>query len=264
MTVGKTPADIDHLSHSSISTFLRCPRQWAYGYLEGLRQPPGIALLKGKAVDVAASDNLNHKRVTKTMLPLDEVLERAEDALRADVDRNGGASEIDWGGENFARALDSTIGLTELHMTKHAPVIRPAEVQLELRRPLPGGREFLGYLDFVEEDGTVGDIKTGSRAMPQADADDDQQATAYAYLMGRDIAFNYWRVIDTGRNRKEEVVSTSRTTQQAAWFETAAAEVSNAIDAGVFPPNTNGWHCSPRFCGYYERCRKHNCLPQIG
>ena len=262
--MGRTPDQVTHLSHSSIATFMRCPRQWAYSYLEGLRRPPGVALIKGSALDKAATFNLDQKRVTKRDLHKDDVLEVAEDAFRKDVDNNGGQSEIDWEGTNFARALDSAIGLTDIHMTYHAPLIQPREVQLEVHRLItPKGRDFVGFIDFVEEDGTLGDVKSGSRRMPAGDADTDQQASAYAWLVGEPIAFRYWRAIDTGSKKTHEVVETGRDQVAIDWFAGKAADVSAAIDAGVFPPNDQGWWCDKRWCGFYRMCHEGR-KPQIG
>lgn len=261
--MGKAPDQVDHLSHSSIATFLRCPRQWAFSYLEGLHRPPGVALIKGSALDKAATFNLEQKRVTRRDLAKDEILEVAEDAFRKDVDRNGGQSEIQWEGTNFARALDSAISLTDVHMTNHAPLIQPKDVQLELHRKLPDGRDFVGFIDFVEEDGTLGDVKSGSRRMASGDGDTDAQPSAYAYLVGEPIAFKFWRSIDTGSKRTHEIVETGRDQAAIDWYAGKAADVSAAINAGVFPPNDTSWTCSPRFCGYYRECMGGR-RPQIG
>lgn len=262
-TYPRTPADVDHISHSSISTFLRCPRQWAFAYLEGLRRPPGVALIKGSAVDKGLSFNLEQKIASRVDLPKSDVLEVTEDAFRADVDRNGGHSEIDWNGGNMAKGLDSAIGLTDLHMTRHAPHIQPSHVQLELHRTLPDGRDFVGHLDFIEESGVVGDWKTGGKRMGQSAADSDQQPHAYAYLLDRPIDFTFYRAIDTGTRRDTEVLTTGRDNVAVAWYEESAKEVSAAINSGIFPPNTNGWHCSPKFCGFYAGCMSGQ-KPQIG
>lgn len=261
--MGKTPDQIDHLSHSSVATFLRCPRQWAYSYLEGLRRPPGVALIKGSALDKAATFNLEQKRVTKRDLAIDDVLEVAEDAFRKDVDRNGGQSEVQWDGTNFARALDSAIKLTSTHMKHHAPLIQPREVQLELHRELPDGRDFVGFVDFVEEDGTLSDVKSGSRRMAAGDADTDPQPSAYGYLAGEPVAFKFYRSIDTGSKLTHEIVETGRDQRAIDWYEQKVLDVSAAINTGVFPPNDSGWHCTKRFCGYFEICMSGR-KPQIG
>lgn len=253
-TKPRAPKDVTHLSFSSVSTFLRCPRQWAYSYLEGLRRPPGVALIKGSAVDKAAAHNFRQKIDSHEDLPKNDVLEVAEDAFRQDVDRNGGVTEIVWDGTNQAKAIDSTISLTSIHMTMHAPYIQPVTVQEELRRQLPGGRDFLGFIDYVKDDGTIGDVKTGNRRMGQDAADSDLQPSAYGYLKGEPIAFEFARLIDTGTRRYEEVVETGRDERAIHWFEGLVEDVSLAIDAKAYPPNPNGWHCSPKFCGYWQRC----------
>lgn len=222
-----------------------------------------MSLLRGSAVDRAASRNLTQKIRSHEDMPVADVLDLAEEAMREDVDDEGGPKSIDWEGSSFPRAIDSTMELTRIHMLHHAPAIHPKAVQEEMHRPLKDGRDFVGYLDFITEDGAVGDIKTGKRRMGQASADTDMQAHAYAYLMGKGIDFAYWRTIDTGTQRYEEVLNTHRTSEQASWYEHAAEEVSAAINTGIFPPNTQGWHCSPKFCDFWQRCQVENRPPEF-
>ena len=260
----RSPLSVDHLSHSSIATYLRCPRQWAYLYLEQLpRGPLSMSLVRGSAVDRAATHNLRQKMRTYEDEPISVALDVAEDALRNEVDKNGGPKEVNWEGMSFPRAIDSAIELTRIHMLHHAPEIQPAGVQVELHRELPDGRDLVGYLDFTTVDGHVGDVKTGKRRMGQSAADTDMQAHAYAYLIGEPITFAYWRTIDTGTQRYEEVLTTQRTDDQAKWYERAALEVSGAINTGIFPPRTDGWHCAPKFCAFWDRCQVQNRPPEF-
>lgn len=257
---------LDHLSHSSISMYMRCPRQWGYVYAEGLRRPPGGALIRGRAVDDAATHNFEQKIESTEDLPAEEVLEVAEVAFHKAVDESGGGAEVDWGSytPNQAKTLDSTIALTRRHLEKHAPLLQPAAVQKRLEMPIPGStRSLVGIIDLLDVDGRVIDIKTGSRKMSAGDAESDMQATSYGLLMGRPIDFVFARVIDTGKNISDELVPTSRTPRQADWFKTQIMEVNHAIDVGAFPPNPNGWHCSPKFCGFWERCQVNNQPPRV-
>lgn len=261
----RSPQDVDHLSHSSVSLYLRCARAWAYQYLEELpRSRPSMSLLRGTAVDRAATANLRQKIDSHEDLPVSDVCGMAEDELVVAVEGAGGASQVDWEGGNLARAKDSTIALTQLHMRAHAPSIQPSYVQLELHRPLRGGRDFVGHLDFVEDDAVVHDIKTGSRRMGQAAADKDLQASAYAYLAGFDIAFTYWRLVDSGQRRYDEVITTTRSAGQAAWYGEAAQAVSDAIDREAFPPNPTTWMCSERRCAFWQRCQVEQRPPEYG
>lgn len=263
MSRPRTPDQVTHLSHSSISTYLRCPRQWAYAYLEGLKKPPAAALIKGKAVDDGLTYNLRQKVKSREDLPVFDVLAMTEESFRKEVDRQGGKSEVDWESATFASALDSAIEMTATHMEEHAPLIQPLHVQYEAHRELEDGRDFVGYFDFITEDGIVGDWKTGKKRMGQSAADSDLQPSAYAFLSEGPITFAFYRAIDTGKSQSSEILITARSEADRAWYGQAAADVSAAIDAGIYPPNPNGWHCSKSFCGYWDLC-KANRKPRIG
>jgi hypothetical protein len=262
-TYPRRPQDIDHLSHSSVSTFLRCPRQWAFLYLEGVPRRTTSSLIRGTAVDRAAAHNLSQKIETHDDLPIGEVLEVAEDAFRIAVDEAGGRDEVDWEGSNQARSLDSAIELTRIHMHCHAPLIQPAAVQLRVSRELPSGREFVGFIDYVTVHDVVGDIKTGARRMGQDAADTDLQPTAYAFALGYPVEFEFARLIDTGSKRAEEVIRTRRDESHVGWYASVVGDVERAIDAGIFPANPTGWWCSAKACPAWVPCMVEHRLPHI-
>lgn len=253
---------IDHLSHSSVAAYLRCPRQWAYRYLERLPVRRTASLIRGSAVDHAASFNLAQKLDSHVDLPVPLVCEAAEDALREQVDAAGGRDEVEWEGGSWPRTLDSTIELTRVHMAQHAPWIQPIAVQERLERTLPSGLRFVGIIDYRTED-VVGDVKTGSRRMGQEAADTDLQPSAYAFLLGGPIQFEFARVIDTGTRRYDELVTTRRGEDAIAWYADLVTEVERGIAAGVFPPNPQGWWCSERQCPFWTRCMVERRPPEV-
>jgi len=254
---------IDHLSHSSVSMFLRCPRQWAYRYLEGLPVRRTLGLIRGSAVDHAASFNLQQKVDTHRDLPAGLVAEAAEDAFIRAVDEAGGRDEVEWEGQTYTRGLDSTIALTRVHMAQHAPYIQPVAVQERLTRQLPSGRTFVGIIDYRTAD-VVGDIKTGARRMGQEAADTDLQPSAYAFLLGGPIQFEFARVIDTGTKQYDEIVTTQRGERAIRWYEQLVSDVERAIASGIYPPNPQGWWCSERACPFWVRCQVEQRPPEIG
>ena len=58
---GTKPLPLEHFSVSSISLFLRCPRQWQERYIIGRPQPSNSSLVIGSAVHLALSRILNEE-----------------------------------------------------------------------------------------------------------------------------------------------------------------------------------------------------------
>lgn len=242
--MNKSPRDIDHLSNSSIKKYLACPKQWAHHYLEGMRGTVGVALIKGSAVDHAADVNWQQKRKTGEDLSVEDAQDLAETMFRRKLDEAGGRSEVDWHGDTMPSALQSAMKMTARHMRDHAPLYTPTATQVRVSRKLASGRDFIGFIDAVAGDGTVIDVKSGSRKMAQRDADTDLQPGAYAFGLERPVDFVYLRVIDSGRAPvHSELVTTRRSAAGVAWFGQLANDVDAAIDAGVFPANP-GYQCS--------------------
>lgn len=235
-----------------MAKYMRCPRSWAASYLDEMPSRMGSALVKGSAVDRAAEENWKQKRTTARDLPLEDVQEIAENCFRDKVDEAGGRDEVDWSNEGFAGALDSVQRLVKVHMRDHAPLHTPVATQLKVSRKLRDGRDLIGYLDAIAEDGTVIDVKSGSRRMSQADADTDLQASAYGWLLQRPIAFDFMRVIDTGRSpAHSEVISTHRGANSLKWFDELANNISTLIDDAVYPTIPGYW-CN--YCPLQNSC----------
>lgn len=232
---------LDHLSASSIRRFQECPKRWAAERFDGARSRPGVALIKGSAVDRFTAENWGHR--WKHGTDIADIADRAEHHFRDAVDREGGRDEIEWNGQAFPRALESVQRMAGAHVRDHAAYVGAnGSLQHRVNRGLPDGRYILGFIDLLAVDGVVYDVKTGARRMNQADADRDIQATAYAYGLGRPIEFKYLRVID-GARTTTEVVTTTRSAASLEWFEELALSVSALIDAG-YAPACPGWHCS--------------------
>ena len=79
---------------SEIATFLKCPKQWEFRYVQGLKTPPRAALTVGSSVDAAVTHNLIEKLKTGTDLPTQSVL----DAYSTDFDTK--AKETEWGDDD--------------------------------------------------------------------------------------------------------------------------------------------------------------------
>ena len=250
--MSRTIQEIDHLSQSSIRMYLACPKQWAALYLDGAPRRSGAALIKGSAVDHAADINWQQKRETGRDIEVEDAQELAEEMFRLKVDAAGGRESINWGADSLPNALDSALRMTKRHMLDHAPLYTPAITQQRVSVKLRSGRDFIGFIDAVAPDGTVIDVKSGSRRMSQKDADQDLQPGAYAFGLGRPVKFVYLRVIDSGRAPvHSEIVTTARSARGVEWFAELANDVSDAVDAGIFPANP-GYSCG--WCPIASAC----------
>ena len=62
-----------HLSVTQLKMYLRCPLQYKYRYIHGLRIPPTGAITLGKSIHSALEENYSQKIETHQDLPLDHV-----------------------------------------------------------------------------------------------------------------------------------------------------------------------------------------------
>jgi hypothetical protein len=67
--------DFEHLSTTSLKMYLRCPLQFMFRYVKGLKIPPVGAIVLGKSVHYGLEENFRHKQQSKKDLSLSKVLE---------------------------------------------------------------------------------------------------------------------------------------------------------------------------------------------
>lgn len=142
----KTP---DVLSASSITTFLRCGRQWYYAYVAGIRVPPTLRLIRGIAVHKAVETNMAQKLDTKEDLPVDDVLDAFGTAWDA-IEGEEGLTLDEDPKETPGECKDKGYELTKLHATEVAPNIQPIWVEKPVQFSL-NGIPFTGQVDLAEE-----------------------------------------------------------------------------------------------------------------
>lgn len=257
---------IDHMSVTKINAVHRCGEQFRFRYIEGLRVPPGFALIRGTSVDHAVTVNLRHKRDEGTALDPAEVVQIARDQLDREI-RGGYSLDGEYGdlGARAAkgRITDEVTALAELHALKLAPILKPERVQAKIT--LAPGRTFpwpfLGYIDLIE-DGRIRDLKTSTKAPPALLAHNNIQLSAYDLLYRahygaapRGLGLDYfWRT--PGGERDFKVLPTERTIVDLKVFRDRALAAATMIEREVFlPAPVDSWVCTPRFCGYTDRCR---------
>jgi len=246
---------LEHMSYSSISLYMRCPTQWYFRYVEGLKIPPAVSMVQGTAVHTAAEVNYRQKLNTYEDEDLATVLDVAHDTFVS------GTEECDWQAEEVdpAVALDETIGLTKVWHRDLAPLVQPVDVERKVEVsdptwPVP----LIGYVDVETEDRII-DLKTAGKKKAQADLERDVQSGIYL-LEGhkRFSAQSFtWHVAIKTKTPASQVLTretfdAQRITRLVAHEEKAIlASLQSGIFGAALP---DAWWCSERMCGYWHVC----------
>lgn len=166
-----------YLSKSSIEMYLRCPRQFEFAYVKGIKSPPGVALVEGSSHGESLNMNNEHfiKRGLNLKIPV--VVEKFKDEFST---RSKEIPKEEWTkvGEKPDDVYRRGSALLTRYMKDVAPGLHPVSVEKRIEIML-GGVPVLGYSD-VEEEMSIWDYKAVARAKSQNDADADIQFSIYS------------------------------------------------------------------------------------
>jgi len=231
---------------------MRCPKQWEYRYVEGLKIPPSGALILGSAWHKGIEHNYRQKIDTGEDLPLSEVTDCFADAFdeRAKQD-------VVWESKK-GELKDLGVTLSRIHHTKIAPHVHPQHVEKKFTITLNNKHDVVGIYDLIDVNGAVVDNKSYKRKPTQADVDTDIQLGIYAYAYEKifdtipDLRFD---VVTKTKIPKALQMTTKRNSGELEWIGGLLQDISKYIQSGIFYPNPNGWHCSKKWCGYWDKCK---------
>ncbi|MCL4473533.1 MAG: PD-(D/E)XK nuclease family protein [Actinobacteria bacterium] len=246
---------LEHVSPSQLNMWMRCQKQWRFRYIDGLIIPTAAQLLLGSAYHSGLEFNYTNKIESKEDMPADEVIGAFADKFEARAD----SEEIDWRDSKPGEVLDRGVALTRCHMQTRAPEIQPVEVETRKSITLPSGIELLAILDLKDDRGIIRDHKTGKRKKSQGDLDKDTQATANLIVDPDATGFGWETAITNSKGADCQFLETSRSQAEKDWYlaniEATIKQIQSAIQTGIFVGNTNGWHCGPDFCGWFNICK---------
>ena len=249
---------------SELNLFELCGEAARRRYIEGEIIPPGVAMLRGSMVHVAAQQNHYHKKACGTDLEKSKLVEIAVAAFKEKCQREGfrlTREEMQVGVlPMLARTKEAGRVLTELYRDRIAPSFQPDLIEEKIHAVIPTSPVDLeGTIDLTTTDGRLKDLKTSGRRKSQAEADGSLQLSTYGilYYAKRGVlpsGYDLHVMLD----QDKPDVQTLATTRSTADFSVLAARLNvmlAAKKAGVFPPAAVGsWICSARWCGYFDSC----------
>lgn len=253
------------IHYSVLSMLSKCGMQAYYRYVEGIKAPPGVALVIGTAVHRATDADLISKMHTGELLPADEIAQKAAEAL--DATWNGEDVHLDE--EEVARgrdvvrgeAKDTAVALAGVYHTEIAPKLQPIAVERKMRLELIGFPfDLEGSID-VETKEWIRDRKTSGKSPTGTEAIGNPQLDTYSLMQSqidgtppKKVALDFMVKLKTP---KAVVVAGPAATD----FDSIIRRIelaANVFDKGTFypvdPSGPSAWVCTRKWCGYFDRC----------
>lgn len=240
-----------HLSISQIEMLGRCEMQWYFRYGLGMKSPPGVAALIGKATHKAIEHNLKAKMAGWGPLGDDEIKTLAADAARTAWEKEPPATNPD--DPDQGQAIDMAAALASLHGKTLAPKIDPIGVEVPFMVELPQlTHDLIGVVD-IETTSHIRDTKTKGRAPQYQAARRSVQLAAYSLRSpGKSVALDYLVKV---RNPYALTVEAEVSDRERLVVLKRVEVATEVIKRGTFKPaNPGDWCCSEKWCGYWNVC----------
>src|SRR3989442_1864609 len=247
------------LSVSQVNAYLACPLKYRFQYVDLIPRPWRVAAMAFGSSIHAAVEWFHRERLAGRTPDATEVLK---------------IFDADWYAQNLEPLVfserESKDGLLskgremlQLYVTEQEGTAVPAAVEqpfeVDLHDPETGeilDVRFRGFVDLIEQDGTVVDLKTAGRSLESGGLERHLQLSAYALagliLTGTIPKLRLDMLFKTARPRFERL-ETSRTTSELAWVAQLIREVAIAIETEHFFPNPS-WRCTE--CEYFAHCQR--------
>lgn len=280
--------DSPHTSISQVTMWQRCPKQYEYRYVLGLKHPPTPAMASGTGIHAGLEANNRHKIVTGEDLVMDALLATVSDNHDKAMSEAGPEKEP---GEK-GRFKDENIEIARFYRRVQAPHIAPirAEHTFTIQVPEDEKGAYFPVIGYIDVEATVYDPHLGQMApriraledykrvtrnrKTQADADLSLQLTLYDYsttttgtplpdVIGlRNLGFNGPKTrAQEGPGPYTAPVYRSPFLMEPAarkrkWERaiTTVQQVQRLIRTGDFPATDNPITCS--WCGYLDICQE--------
>ncbi len=260
---------VKHLSHSSVNTYLMCPKSWQFRYIEKPRVKVAVALPFGTAIHKAIQTYIAAKVEGHDVKPLVDLW---PDCWHGALHEPRNADNIKWDrtydhytnlGASMLSAPDVVAaieGIEPLLVPIPGEPLPYVEYRVEFRVPgvpVP----VIGYIDMIEVDGVPVDFKTAARKWSKGKEHTEMQTDFYllglnyeGYDLNPNLQFRYYIFTKT-KSPTCQILDTVRCWGDLLFTMQTIKEVWEAIQAGAFPPNPTTWKCGPKWCEYYPLCR---------
>lgn len=247
------------LSATQVSMYLRCPLQYFYRYVRGIRIQPSGAITLGGSIHDTFKENYSQKMTTHSDMPIPHLQEFF--ATRFEVK----SVVTEWTKEEKpGQFKDAGIEMVRMYQSIVAPTVQPLQVEQRWEVSVQDlEKNLLIIVDLIDSEHRIKDYKVASKTPPQSIVQESLQLSLYSlgYRLATGKTETSIGLDYLIRNKKNDVsinrLEGSRSVQQLDRAVKMLKKVSQAVQNEVFYPcNPELWQCSEKWCGFYHLCHK--------
>lgn len=249
------------LSPSALTIFAKCPFQFYALYILRIRQPLNHALFFGNIFDDTMNYNYKDKITSEKDLPRDVVTDFFVTKFDSEKQRVGS-----WEDKKPKDLREVGAKGVSAFMEEVTPDVHPVEVQTRLSMTFQENNLVLvGYPDFIERGGVIGDNKTAGKSKRQEEIDRAYQPLIYSLFKDqtseapREVRYD---VLVKTKKPKIQQIRTTVTGEDRRnglkYISNTVALINSMKQTQNFPPmgyrGPATWVCS--YCAAADLCRK--------
>lgn len=245
---------IEHLSYSSISTYLSCGWYWKMKYIDKKPTTTSPELVFGSAF---------HNTVENFLLPQNTEQQSLLTLWQQKWTEQIGKDEINWGIEHTPESYfnEGVRMLGNKDIQEGIAVIKAKEIECKVELRVPAVPvPIVGYIDVITQDGVPGDFKTSKASWSNDKALGEMQPLFYLAALNQagvsvpGWTFRHYIFVKT-KTPQFQMIEHVHKPSQLMWLFNMIQSVWKGIEAEIFPMNPTGWKCSPNYCEYWGDCR---------
>lgn len=246
--IATPPAEI--LSPTQVRCFMDCQARWWFKYGLKLPDPQNGRFALGKAVHAALTENFAEKIETREDLPVIGVRALFREAWAVQCQETEFSDD-----EDPAELASCGEALVWKYMDEVAPRIDPAAVEIRVAGEI-GGVTVQGWIDLIDTEGCIIEIKTASRRPATIAPDHKFQLATYAQLTPG--ANGRARIDTLVKTKIPAIVTHSFTPGDSDYAATRKlyALAQQSMRQEVYMPNRLSLNCSRRNCSYWRCCER--------
>ncbi len=242
-------------SATRLKSYLTCPRQFKYSYVDGIPSVPTSPLVFGRVLHETLCFSHEWQMANGTLPPIIEVLLHFDTAWQSALDVE----------QPFFRpnALTPQAHQTLAHELLRAFLASPHNTKPPLTVELAfeveaAGHKFCGVMDRVDEGENglvIVDFKSGARKPQPAELETELQFTLYAFAAEKVLGQRVERVVHY-HLRDGSFLETQRGEEDFAWMlDKLIPYVAENVEREEFAPRYGHW-CN--WCDFRELCAAQN------